>query len=267
MELRDRSGFDAHGQGESDRGDITFSPGVLLAYTDEDHGYGNVGTEDPPAQTPLDARPEPGSDTPNLDDAAFKAGDAFDDSAHTDNYTSGDGNWVLDYGCLKFNVTRLAGGGIGPEVFGRYDLDADATFTASARCGSFDYGNGAVSAGVPTAPPRSFPSQERKPSAAVAPAAVPAAAPKKAVACAARSVKARGALSAIRLACRTLTFKLRRGAKVRVEQLRGRNYKRLAVKRSGRTYTVKAPAAATKLRIRSGRTRVILKLSTSARPS
>jgi bacillopeptidase F (M6 metalloprotease family) len=44
MELRDRSGFDAHGQGESDRGDITFSPGVLLAYTDVDHGYGKVGT-------------------------------------------------------------------------------------------------------------------------------------------------------------------------------------------------------------------------------
>ena len=90
------------------------------------------------------ARPEPGSDTPNLDDAAFKAGDAFDDTAHTDNYTSGDGNWVLDYGCLKFGVNRLTGGGIGPEVFGRYDLSADVTFTTSARCGRFDYGNGAT---------------------------------------------------------------------------------------------------------------------------
>jgi len=72
LELRDRSGFDAKGQGESDRGAFNFQPGVLLAYTEEDHGYGNVGTDDPPAQTPLDSRPEPGSDTPNLDDAAFK---------------------------------------------------------------------------------------------------------------------------------------------------------------------------------------------------
>ena len=106
LEMRDRSGFDAHGQGESDRGDITFDPGVLLAYTDEDHGYGNVGTDDPPAQTPLDSRPEPGSDTPNLDDAAFKAGDSFSDggAGHTDNYSSGDGNWVLTYGCLSFKV-------------------------------------------------------------------------------------------------------------------------------------------------------------------
>jgi hypothetical protein len=97
------------------------------------------------------------------------------------------------------------------------DLDADATFTASARCGQFDYGNGALSGGVPTAPPQSFPSQERKPSAL---ASVPAVL-KKAVACATRMVKARGTLSAIRLACRLLTFKLRRGARVRVEQLRG----------------------------------------------
>ena len=98
------------------------------------------------------------------------------------------------------------------------------------------------------------------------PAAVPAT-PKKAVACATRAVRSRGALSAIRLACRTLTFKLRRGAKVRVEQLRGRKFKRLAVKRSGRSYTVKAPAGATKLRIRSGRITLTLTLTTSGRPS
>jgi M6 family metalloprotease-like protein len=257
LELRDRSGFDAHGQAESDRGDITFSPGVLLAYTDEDHGYGNVGTDDPPAQTPLDARPEPGSDTPNLDDAAFKAGDAFDDADHVDNYTDGDGNWVFNYGCLKFDVTRLAGAGIGPEVFGRYDLDADATFTASAACGRFDYGNGAVGPGVPTAPPQAFPSQERKPAAA-APGA--SAAPTKAVACATRNVRARGPLSAIRLACRTLTFRLRRGSRVRVEQLRGKKVVKLSLKRAGRTYTVKAPASATKLRLRSGRTTLTLTL-------
>ena len=60
LELRDRSGFDLRGRGESDRGDPTFAPGVLLAYTDENHGYGNVGTDDPPAQSPLDSQPEPG---------------------------------------------------------------------------------------------------------------------------------------------------------------------------------------------------------------
>ncbi len=168
LELRDRSGFDAHGQGESDRGDITFAPGVLLGYTDEDHGYGNVGTDDPPAQTPLDARPEPGSDTPNLDDAAFKAGDAFDDggAGHVDNYTDAGGDWTLKHDCLAFTVDRLAGAGIGPEVFGRYDLDADVTFTRGSGCGAFDYGNGAVGPGVPEAPPQAYPSQERKPAAA-----------------------------------------------------------------------------------------------------
>ena len=122
---------------------------MLLAYTDEDHGYGNVGTADPPAQTPLDSRPEPGSETPNLDDAAFKAGDAFSDggAGHTDNYTEGDGNWMLKYGCLSFTVDRLAGTAIGPEVAGAYDLNGDVTFTTSATCGRFDYGNGAVERG------------------------------------------------------------------------------------------------------------------------
>jgi len=83
-------------------------------------------------------------------------------TAHVDNYTNGGGNWVLDYGCLKFGVNRLAGAGIGPEVFGRYDLSADATFTTSSRCGAFDYGNGATGPGVPAAPPQQFPSRERK---------------------------------------------------------------------------------------------------------
>ena len=82
---------------------------MLLAYTDEDHGYGNVGTDNPPAQTPLDARPEPGSDTPNLDDAAFKAGRrvlATPAPGHTDNYTDADGaTGCSTYGCLSFNVT------------------------------------------------------------------------------------------------------------------------------------------------------------------
>ena len=58
LELRDRAGFDADGHGEDDRATEddppgpNFEPGVSLVYTDENHGYGNVGTDDPPAQSP-----------------------------------------------------------------------------------------------------------------------------------------------------------------------------------------------------------------------
>jgi M6 family metalloprotease-like protein len=258
MELRDRSGFDAHGQGESDRGDLTFEPGVLLAYTDEDHGYGNVGTADPPAQTPLDSRPEPGSETPNLDDAAFKAGDTFSDggAGHTDNYTEGDGNWTLKYGCLSFKVDRLAGTAIGPEVAGAYDLDGDVTFTTSAACGRFDYGNGAVSEGQPTQPPVTPPTREQKPStgggaaAAPAPAVTPVTAKPMAASCKALSVKARGSLRSFRTVCPsfgakplTVTFRLKKGARVRVDLLKGakavRKILKLRTLKAGRTYTLK----------------------------
>jgi hypothetical protein len=82
MEMRDRSGFDIDGRGESDRGPTAFEPGLLLTYTDEAHGYGNVGTDNPPAQTPLDSVPEPESDTPNLNDATFNA--SGERSSYTD---------------------------------------------------------------------------------------------------------------------------------------------------------------------------------------
>ena len=74
MEMRDRSGFDLDGKGENDRDPIKFPPGLSIVYTDEAHGYGNVGTDNPPAQTPLDWQPEPGSDTPDLSDAAWTDG-------------------------------------------------------------------------------------------------------------------------------------------------------------------------------------------------
>src|SRR3954453_4060055 len=156
LELRDRSGFDAHGWGESERSPIAWDPGLLLDYTDEDHGYGNVGTDDPPAQTPLGSRAEPGSDPPNLDDAAFKAGDSYSDSGagHTDNYLGEDGaNWVLKFNCLSFKVDKLSGTDVGPEVFGAYNLVGDVTFTTTGKCGQFDYGNGTKSEGVPVGEP------------------------------------------------------------------------------------------------------------------
>ena len=72
---------------------------------------------------PLDAQPEPGSDTPNLDDAAFKQGQSFSDAGagHVDNYSDPsreDGAWRFDFDCLGFDVTSLAGAGPGPEAPG-----------------------------------------------------------------------------------------------------------------------------------------------------
>ena len=150
--MRDRSGFDADGHGEDDRGDgPTFDPGVLLTYTDENHGYGNVGTDDPPAQSPLDSQPEQESETPNLDDAAFTAaaGDSsFSDSGagHVDNYTDptrDDGLWRFDFSCLAFNVSRLAGNDVGPAPSGSYDLNGDVSFDAGSGCAQFNYGQSA----------------------------------------------------------------------------------------------------------------------------
>ena len=111
--MRDRSGFDLDGHGQIDRDPIGWEAGLYLAYTDEAHGYGNAGTDDPPAQSPLDSTPEPGSATPNLNDAAFTTASgrcSFSDSAaspHVDNYSdpaSASGDWEFGYGCLGFDV-------------------------------------------------------------------------------------------------------------------------------------------------------------------
>jgi immune inhibitor A len=171
LEMRDRSGFDANGRGEDDRDPpgITFEPGVLLAYTDENHGYGNVGTDDPPAQSPLDSQPQPGNQAPNLNDAAYTA--ATDDSRftddpanpHVDNYkdnSRADGRWKFDYGCLTFDVTRMAGTDVNADLF---NLDGDVAFQGGNGCGAFNYGNGATGAGVAPAPPAQAPTQESKP--------------------------------------------------------------------------------------------------------
>jgi immune inhibitor A len=152
MELRDRSGFDYDGKGQNDRGAISFLPGLSLVYTDEAHGYGNVGTDNPPAQSPLDANPEPGSDTPNLADAAFTltGKPSFSDSGdgHVDNYSdpseekpAGDVKtpWRFDFGCLAFDITRMEGDDLdAPPAEG--DLNADVVFDLGDGCGEFDYG-------------------------------------------------------------------------------------------------------------------------------
>lgn len=148
LELRDRSGFDLDGRGQIDREPIGFGAGLYLAYTDEAHGYGNAGTDDPPAQSPLDSTPEPGSATPDLDDAAFTAAAArssYSDSAaspHVDNYsdpTSPSGNWEFGYDCLGFTVTSMSGETDGPTTADG-DLTGDVDLTVGDGCGTFDHG-------------------------------------------------------------------------------------------------------------------------------
>jgi len=156
MEMRDRSGFDLDGNGESDRGLVDWAAGLSLVYTDEAHGYGNVGTSNPPAQSPLDSQPQPGNNSPILADAAWTAavGDnRFSDSGtgHTDNYddpsqTEADPRypevehpWRFRYDCLTFDVLGMAGAGDGPQE-ANGDLTGDVRFTMGTGCGQFDYG-------------------------------------------------------------------------------------------------------------------------------
>jgi M6 family metalloprotease-like protein len=146
LEMRDRSGFDLEGHGQIDRDPIGFTPGFYLSYTDEAHGYGNTGTDDPPAQSPLDSVPQPGESAPNLNDAAFVDSGTratfTDDPAtpHVDNYldpSSPSGNWEFGYGCLGFDVTSMTGEDT-IQLAG--DLTGSVAFTMGAGCGTYDYG-------------------------------------------------------------------------------------------------------------------------------
>ncbi|MCU1600291.1 MAG: domain containing protein [Frankiales bacterium] len=146
LEMRDRSGFDFDGRGQNDRDAIGFQPGVLLDYTDEAHGYGNAGTDDPPAQSPLDATPTQKSETPNLNDASFtEARASYSDSKakpHYDNYTQpGTGGaepWTFAYDCLKLHVDSMSGDT--GNAASKYDLVGNVTFTTGGGCATFNYG-------------------------------------------------------------------------------------------------------------------------------
>lgn len=160
LEMRDRSGFDLDGHGQVDRDPIGFEPGLYLSYTDEAHGYGNAGTDDPPAQSPLDSTPEPGNDTPNLNDAAFTAAAArssYSDAKsapHVDNYTdpsTSSGNWEFGYDCLGFKVLSMTGNSNGPAT-SNGDLTGAVRFTMGSGCGTFDYGYTKPEAPENTAP-------------------------------------------------------------------------------------------------------------------
>jgi len=112
VEVRDRISWDKDGKGQSERGDPTWAPGVAILYTDENHGYGNTGASDQPAQTVVDSQPQPGNMTPNLDDAAFTQGPndtEFDGCTHIDNYaTATSTTWKLPDD-LNMTVASLSG--------------------------------------------------------------------------------------------------------------------------------------------------------------
>ncbi|MEC9052578.1 MAG: hypothetical protein VX747_08955, partial [Actinomycetota bacterium] len=153
LEMRDRSGFDLDGQGQIDRDPIGFQAGLSLMYTDEAHGYGNAGTDDPPAQTVLDSVPEPGSSSPDLDDASFRAVEGrntFSDfgSGWVENYSDPSGqtksgeattDWLFDYGCLSFKVLSMTGETDGPAK-SNGDLTGTVSFKLGKGCGRYDYG-------------------------------------------------------------------------------------------------------------------------------
>lgn len=110
IELRDRLSNDFDGKGQSERGGPTWEAGVSMIYTDENHGYGNTGVDNPPAQSPVDSAPQPGNDTPVLDDAAFTlTRPLYNGCTHVDNYTDPkgpEGLWKLP-NKLKFNLVSL----------------------------------------------------------------------------------------------------------------------------------------------------------------
>jgi immune inhibitor A len=155
MEMRDRSGFDMDGRGMNSRDAIAFNPGLLLVYTDETHGYGNAGTDSPPAQSPLDSQPQPGNEEPNLNDATWTAADgdsSFSDfgDGHTDNYEDPNGVddskepqvdelWHFRYGCLQFKVLSMKGTDVGPLNLPG-NLVGKVRVKVGKGCGKFDYG-------------------------------------------------------------------------------------------------------------------------------
>ncbi len=144
LELRDRSGFDVDGHGQSDRGAIKFEPGVFVQYTDEDWGYGNNSLSDHPAQHYLDSSPNVGDDCDDAadatcHDAAFtdeSGRDRFSDAADApweDNFeaTGGDAPWTFAYDCLDLEVVRMSGEDTTTDPA---DLRADAVITAGDGC-------------------------------------------------------------------------------------------------------------------------------------
>lgn len=112
IEVRDRISWDKDGKGQSERGAPTWAPGVAILYTDENHGYGNTGADNQPAQTIVDSQPQPGNENPNLDDAAFTltpGDEKFNGCTHIDNYQTAESDtWKLPTG-VTLTVRELSG--------------------------------------------------------------------------------------------------------------------------------------------------------------
>ena len=127
---------------------------MLLVYTDESHGYGNTGSSNQPAQSPVDANPVQGDITPELGDAAFRAAGVSQYSdfgaGWTDNYDDGSGSWVHAFDCLSFDVTTLAGDTVSASnQIG--DLKGNVIFDMGDGCGTFAYGFNDLVNDAPTA--------------------------------------------------------------------------------------------------------------------
>ncbi|MBT8135622.1 MAG: tandem-95 repeat protein [Gammaproteobacteria bacterium] len=134
IEVRDRVSNDFDSKGQSDRGAPTWEPGVAILYTDENHGYGNTGVDNPPAQTIVDAVPDPGNDSPNLDDAAFTADlgrNVFDGCTHVDNYDTPNGLWKLPEG-MRLEVDSLSG--LSGNGVATGNAQASLTLDVEPRC-------------------------------------------------------------------------------------------------------------------------------------
>ena len=149
LEMRDRSGFDLDGQGEDDRDPTDVAPGCYLAYTDEAHGYGNVGTADPPAQSPLDSQPEPGerrrtsttrrSPPPPATRLLRLRRGPRRQLLRPEREPTGTGGSPT-----TASLQRRSDVGRGRRSRGArtYDLTGNVTFTLGSGCGAFDYGWG-----------------------------------------------------------------------------------------------------------------------------
>ncbi len=162
MEMRDRSGFDAHGRDESDRGDLDLRPGHAARLHRREPRLRQRRHRRPAGPEParLPARAGLGR-SPNLDDAAFTAaaGDShFSDSGegHVDNYSDpsrDDGLWRFDFDCLTLRRRPDGGPGRGAEarnLVGRRDVRDAARAAARSTTARRDAAGGGAN-GAPTA--------------------------------------------------------------------------------------------------------------------
>lgn len=116
VELRDRTSNDFDSAGQGERHPIDWLPGISVIYTNEAHGYGNIGNDDPPAQTPLDPRRQPLEVAPRISDASFyplSGLSRFADTGWVENYDENDEQWTLDFKCFTMNVNSMSGLGTG----------------------------------------------------------------------------------------------------------------------------------------------------------